>query len=62
MSLVDGGHLRTELPRVAASSECAASTLINDPQALAWLRECQDPIECPRRQREYERLASGALR
>ena len=54
------GHLRTELPRVAASSEFAASTLINDPQALAWLRDCQDPIDVRAANEKYERLASAA--
>ena len=57
-SLPDGR--RAEMVRVVAASEFAASSLIQDPGALAWVHENWMPEAASAANAEYERLAASA--
>ncbi len=52
--------LRAELPRVAAGSEFAAATLIQDPDALAWITVHEDPAAARGASAGYEALVACA--
>ncbi len=52
--------LRDELPRVVAGSEFAASVLIRDPEALAWLSRHTAPSDVHQANGEYQRRTAGA--
>jgi glutamate-ammonia-ligase adenylyltransferase len=53
-------RLRAELPRIVAGSEFAASVLIQDPLALAWLENHEEPATARIAAAEYESRASQA--
>jgi [glutamine synthetase] adenylyltransferase / [glutamine synthetase]-adenylyl-L-tyrosine phosphorylase len=52
--------LKCELTRVIAASEFAASALIQDPEALAWVTENTVPSTARAANADYERLAGSA--
>ena len=53
-------ELRAELPRVVAASEFVASALIQDPAALAWLHEHDEPAADRGAAQDYESRAASA--
>jgi glutamate-ammonia-ligase adenylyltransferase len=52
--------LREELPRVAAGSEFIAAALIQDPKALQWLGQYQEPAAARGANADYEARAAAA--
>ena len=54
------GALQAELPRVVASSEFAATALIQDPQALAWVSGHIEPPSARAANADYHRRVTAA--